>query len=265
VFRKLLIANRGEIAVRIAQACRELGVRAVAVYSDADRDALHVALADEAYYLGPAPAADSYLRSERLLAIARRAGVEAVHPGYGFLAENADFAAACEAVGLVFVGPPPAALRLLGDKAAAKRLARRVGLPVVPGYQGAAQAPALLARRAAQLGYPLLIKAVAGGGGRGLRRVADAPSFPVALAQARREAQAAFGDARVLLERDVTPARHVEVQFLVDRHGTALAIGERDCSVQRRHQKVLEEAPAPGLSVAERRLRRGRHRGVPAR
>jgi len=253
VFRKLLIANRGEIAVRIAQACRELGVRAVAVYSDADRDALHVALADEAYYLGPAPPAESYLHAERLLEVARRSGAEAVHPGYGFLAENAAFAAACEAAGLVFVGPPPAALRLLGDKAAAKRLARRCGLPVVPGYQGAAQAPALLARRAARLGFPLLIKAVAGGGGRGLRRVADAPSFPVALAQARREAQAAFGDPRVLLERDVTPARHVEVQFLIDRHGTALALGERDCSVQRRHQKVLEEAPAPGLSAAERR------------
>jgi len=248
----VLIANRGEIAVRVAQACQELGVRAVAVYSEADRDALHVARADEAYPIGPAPAAESYLSIPRLLEAARRSGAEAVHPGYGFLSENPDFAAACEAAGLVFVGPPPAALRLLGDKAAAKRLAQRARVPVVPGYQGASQAPGRLLARARAVGFPLLVKAVAGGGGRGMRRVDSAEAFPAALAQAQREAQAAFGDARVLLERDVTPARHVEVQFLADRHGAAIAVGERDCSVQRRHQKILEEAPAPGIAAAER-------------
>ncbi len=253
MFRKVLIANRGEIAVRIAQACQELGLRAVAVYSEADRDALHVARADEAYLLGPAPAAESYLHIPRLLEVARRCGADAVHPGYGFLAENPAFAAACEAAGLVFIGPPAAALRLLGDKAAAKQLARRVGVPVVPGYAGAVQAPDRLQARARALGFPLLITAVAGGGGRGLRRVADAAAFPAALAQAQQEAAAAFGDARVLLERDLTPARHVEVQFLADRHGGAVALGERDCSLQRRHQKLLEEAPAPGLTPAERR------------
>ncbi|HZS00927.1 MAG TPA: biotin carboxylase N-terminal domain-containing protein [Chloroflexota bacterium] len=252
MFRKVLIANRGEIAVRIAQACQELGARAVAVYSDADRDALHVARADEAVYIGPAPAAESYLNVARIVEAARASGAEAVHPGYGFLAENPELAAACAAAGLVFVGPPPAALRLLGDKAAAKRLARRAGVPVVPGYQGAAQAPGRLLARARAVGFPLLIKAIAGGGGRGMRRVASADAFLAALAQAQREAQAAFGDARVLLERDLTPARHVEVQFLADQHGQAVAIGERDCSVQRRHQKLIEEAPAPGLAPAER-------------
>jgi 3-methylcrotonyl-CoA carboxylase alpha subunit len=252
VFRTVLVANRGEIAVRIIQACQELGVRAVAVYSEADRDALHVARADDAIPIGPAPAADSYLNVSRLIEAARACGAEAVHPGYGFLAENAAFAAACEAAGLVFIGPPPAALRLLGDKPAAKQLARRAGVPVVPGYQGASQAPGRLFARARALGFPLLIKAAAGGGGRGMRRVADAAAFLPALAQARREAEAAFGDPRVLLERDLTPARHVEVQFLADRHGAVIALGERDCSVQRRHQKLLEEAPAPGLTAAER-------------
>jgi acetyl/propionyl-CoA carboxylase alpha subunit len=252
MFGKVLVANRGEIAVRVIQACQELGVRAAAVYSEADRDALHVARADEAYPIGAAPAAESYLNVARLVEAARACGAEAVHPGYGFLSENAAFAAACEAAGLVFVGPPPAALRLLGDKAAAKRLARRTRVPVVPGYQGGSQAAGRLLARARAIGFPLLVKAVAGGGGRGMRRVADADAFLPALAQAQREAQAAFGDARVLLERDVTPARHVEVQFLADRHGAAVAIGERDCSVQRRHQKLVEEAPAPGLSAAER-------------
>src|SRR5919202_69147 len=252
MFRKVLIANRGEIAVRITQACQELGIRAVAVYSEADRDALHVARADEALPIGPAPAAESYLNIPRIVEVARACGAEAVHPGYGCLAENPDFAAACEAAGLVFVGPPPAALRLLGDKAAAKRLAQRARVPVVPGYQGAAQAPGRLRARARAVGFPLLVKAVAGGGGRGMRRVESAAAFPAALAQAQREAQAAFGDTRVLLERDLSPARHVEVQFLADQYGHAVALGERDCSVQRRHQKLLEEAPAPGLAPAER-------------
>src|SRR3954464_7345022 len=252
MFRKVLIANRGEIAVRVTQACQELGVRAVAVYSEADRDALHVARADEAYPIGPAPAAESYLNIPRLVETARRCDAEAVHPGYGFLAENAEFAAACDAAGLVFIGPPPAALRLLGDKAAAKRLAQRARVPVVPGYQGAAQTEGRLLAHARRVGFPLRVKAVAGGGGRGMRAVASAAAFPAALAQAQREARAAFGDARVLLERDLTPARHVEVQFIADRHGTAVAIGERDCSVQRRHQKLIEEAPAPGLASADR-------------
>jgi len=252
MFQKVLVANRGEIAVRVIQACQELGIRAVAVYSEADRDALHVARADEAYPIGPAPAAESYLDIPRLVEVARRCGAEAVHPGYGFLSENPDFAAACEAAGLVFVGPSPAALRLLGDKAAAKRLARAARVPVVPGYQGAAQGAGRLLTRARAIGFPLLIKAVAGGGGRGMRRAAAADEFPAALAQAQREARAAFGDSRVLLERDLTPARHVEVQFLADRHGAALAVGERDCSVQRRHQKLIEEAPAPGLDAADR-------------
>ncbi len=252
MFRKVLIANRGEIAVRIAQACQELGARAVAVYSDADRDALHVARADEAVYIGPAPAAESYLNVARIVEAARASGAEAVHPGYGFLAENPELAAACAAAGLVFVGPSPAALRLLGDKAAAKGLARAARVPVVPGYEGAAQGAGRLLRRARRVGFPLLIKAVAGGGGRGMRRAASAEEFPAALAQAQREARAAFGDDRVLLERDLTPARHVEVQFLADRHGAALAVGERDCSVQRRHQKLIEEAPAPGLEAADR-------------
>jgi 3-methylcrotonyl-CoA carboxylase alpha subunit len=252
MFRKVLIANRGEIAVRIAQACQELGARAVAVYSEADRDALHVARADEAVPIGPAPAAESYLNVARIVEAARASGAEAVHPGYGFLAENPELADACAIAGLVFVGPSPAALRLLGDKASAKRLARRARVPVVPGYQGGAQSPGRLLARARAVGFPLLVKAVAGGGGRGMRRVESAAGFAAALAQAQREAQAAFGDARVLLERDLTPARHVEVQFLVDQHGQAVAIGERDCSVQRRHQKLLEEAPAPGLPAAER-------------
>src|SRR5262245_43117011 len=189
MFRKVLIANRGEIAVRVAQACQELGARAVAVYSDADRDALHVARADEAVYLGPAPAAESYLNVPRILEAARASGAEAVHPGYGFLSENPDLAAACEAARLAFVGPPAAALRLLGDKAAAKRLAQRVRVPVVPGYQGRAQSPGRLLARARALGFPLLIKAVAGGGGRGMRQAADAAAFPAALAQAQREAR----------------------------------------------------------------------------
>jgi 3-methylcrotonyl-CoA carboxylase alpha subunit len=252
MFRKVLVANRGEIAVRVVQACQELGIRAVAVYSEADRDALHVARADEAYPIGPAPAAESYLNIPRLVETARRCGAEAVHPGYGFLSENADFAAACEAAGLVFIGPPPDALRLLGDKAAAKGLARAARVPVVPGYEGAAQGAGRLVGRARHVGFPVLIKAVAGGGGRGMRRAASADEFPTALAQAQREARAAFGDDRVLLERDLTPARHVEVQFLADRHGAALAVGERDCSVQRRHQKLVEEAPAPGLESADR-------------
>ena len=248
-FRSLLIANRGEVAVRIARACAELGIRSVALYSDADRGALHTRVADEAHRLGPGPAQESYLLSERILEIARATGAEAVHPGYGFLAEDAAFAAACQAVGLAWVGPSPDAMALAGDKAAARRLAAQHGVPIVPGYDGSDQRDETLTAEAHQLGYPLLVKAAAGGGGRGMRVVRDEDSLVDALASARREALAAFGQDDLILERLVEHARHVEVQVLGDQHGHLIHLGERDCSVQRRHQKVIEESPAPGLSA----------------
>jgi 3-methylcrotonyl-CoA carboxylase alpha subunit len=252
MFSKILIANRGEIACRVIGTARRLGIATVAVYSAADRAALHVALADEAYPIGPPPAAESYLNRQAILAAARASGAEAVHPGYGFLSENAEFAEACAAARLVFIGPPAAAIRLMGSKAAAKALIDRHGVPVVPGYHGADQDPARLAAEAERIGFPVLIKASAGGGGRGMRIVTGAREFAAALAGARREAGAAFGDDRVLLEKYLTRARHIEIQIFADNHGNAIHLFERDCSIQRRHQKVIEEAPAPGLDRARR-------------
>jgi 3-methylcrotonyl-CoA carboxylase alpha subunit len=252
MFSKLLIANRGEIACRIMRTARRLGMATVAVYSDADAEALHVAVADEAWRIGPAPASQSYLRIEAILEAARRSGAEAIHPGYGFLAENADFAQACADAGLAFVGPPAAAIRAMADKAAAKALLRAAGVPVLAGYDDAAQDPRTLADAAGRIGWPVLIKATAGGGGKGMRIVRDAAAFGAALAAARREAAAAFGDDRVLLERYLERPRHIEVQVFADAEGRCTSLYERDCSVQRRHQKVLEEAPAPGIVAAMR-------------
>jgi 3-methylcrotonyl-CoA carboxylase alpha subunit len=256
VFRKILIANRGEIACRVIAAARDLGIRTVAVYSDADRDARHVALADEARHIGAAAARSSYLNAEAILAAARATGAEAIHPGYGFLSENEDFAAACAGAGAVFVGPSAEAIAAMGDKSAAKRLMEQAGVPLVPGYHGENQDPDFLREEARKVGYPVLIKASAGGGGKGMRIVADAASFAAALESARREAKSAFGDDRVLLERYLERPRHIEVQVFGDSHGNIVYLFERDCSVQRRHQKVLEEAPAPGLP-AERRKAMG--------
>jgi 3-methylcrotonyl-CoA carboxylase alpha subunit len=252
MFDRLLIANRGEIACRIIRTARRLGLWTVAVYSDADRDAWHVAQADQAVRLGPAPARESYLNIEAILEAARSSGAQAVHPGYGFLAENADFAEACQAAGLTFVGPPAAAIRAMGDKSRAKAIMAKAGVPVVPGYHEKDQDPARLQAAAAAIGYPVMIKPSAGGGGKGLRVVERPADFPEALAGARREAAGAFGDDRVLLEKHLLRPRHIELQIFADSQGRAVHLFERDCSIQRRHQKVLEEAPAPGLS-AERR------------
>ncbi len=248
MFRKLLIANRGEIACRIARTARAMGIATVAVYSEADARARHVREADEAVAIGPAPASESYLDIGRILAAAKATGAEAVHPGYGFLAENPMCAERCCAAGLVFVGPSPEAMRLLGDKAAAKGLAAGLGIPVVPGYYGEKQDPDTLARAARRIGFPLMIKAAAGGGGRGMRLVARPGELADAIDSAAREARAAFGDGRVLLEKAIARPRHIEVQVFADRYGSAVHLFERDCSLQRRHQKVIEEAPAPGLS-----------------
>jgi 3-methylcrotonyl-CoA carboxylase alpha subunit len=253
VFRKILIANRGEIACRVIVAARAMGIRTVAVYSDADRDARHVALADEARRIGPPEARASYLNVEAILAAARETGAEAVHPGYGFLSENEDFAAACAKAGLVFIGPSPVAIAAMGDKSAAKRLMEKAGVPLVPGYHGERQDPAFLQKEADRIGYPVLIKASAGGGGKGMKVAPDSKGFAAALASARREAKSAFGDDRVLVEKYLDRPRHVEVQVFGDTHGNVVYLFERDCSVQRRHQKVLEEAPAPGLNPARRK------------
>jgi len=252
-FAKVLIANRGEIAVRVARTCRRLGIGVVAVYSDADRTALHVRMADEAYRIGPPPAAESYLNVDAILAAAATSGAEAIHPGYGFLSENAVFAERVVAAGFRFIGPPAAAIRALGDKAAAKRLMLDAGVPVLPGYQGDDQTDARLQEEAGRIGYPLLIKASAGGGGRGMREVRDPEQFVTQLGGARREARAAFGDDRVLLERLLLGARHVEVQVFGDSAGNVVHLGERDCSIQRRHQKIFEEAPSPAVNEDLRR------------
>ncbi|MDQ7858251.1 MAG: biotin carboxylase N-terminal domain-containing protein [Armatimonadota bacterium] len=252
MFHTVLVANRGEIAVRIIRACRELGVRAVAVYSDADATAPHVALADEAVRLGPAPAAQSYLDGGRLIAAARATGAEAIHPGYGFLAEHAGFAAACRDAGLVFVGPPAEVIARLGDKAAARRLAEAAGVPPVPGYDEPGASDDAIRAAVARLGVPALLKAAGGGGGKGMRVVREAADLDVLLASARREAQAAFGDGRIIVERLLDRPRHVEVQVLADGRGQVVHLGERECSIQRRHQKIVEEAPSPAVDAALR-------------
>ena len=252
MFGKLLIANRGEIACRIAATARRMGIATVAVYSDADAQSLHVAACDEAYRIGPAAARESYLLGPAIIAAARRSGAQAVHPGYGFLSENADFARDCAEAGLIFVGPPASAIAAMGSKSEAKALMTRAGVPVVPGYHGAAQDHATLRGAAAEIGYPVLIKASAGGGGKGMRAVAAAEDFDAALAAAQREAASAFGDDRVLIERYLRRPRHIEMQVFADSHGNVVHLFERDCSIQRRHQKVLEEAPAPGIDPALR-------------
>ena len=249
-FRRLLIANRGEIAVRVIRACRELGIEAIAVYSDADANAMHTRMADRAERIGPAPAADSYLSVEAVIDAARSSGAEAIHPGYGFLSENASFARAVEEAGLVFVGPPPATLEALGDKLAARRSATAAGVPIVPGLLvplAAAADGSLPPADLEAVGFPAFIKAAAGGGGRGMRRVDRIDEVGPAMAGAAREAAAAFADGTLYLERLIAPARHVEVQLLGDRHGNLAVLGERECSVQRRHQKLVEEAPSPGV------------------
>ena len=256
-FRRILVANRGEIAVRIMRTCRDLGVETVAVYSDADADAQHVRTADAAVRLGPAPAADSYLRADAIIEAAIATGAEAVHPGYGFLSERAAFARAVIDAGLAFVGPRPDAIDAIGDKLTARRTAKDAGVPVVPGTVDPAPVDrpdrvAGIVAAALEIGFPLFVKASAGGGGRGMRRVETPSELPAALAAGSAEAAASFGDGAVYLEREVRPARHIEVQLLGDADGTIVALGERDCSIQRRHQKLVEESPAPGLTPDER-------------
>ncbi len=247
-FSKILIANRGEIACRVMRTAHALGYRTVAVYSDADADAPHVKAANEAVRIGPPPAAESYLNIDAILDAARRSGADAVHPGYGFLSENADFARACTKAGLVFIGPPADAIAAMGDKAGAKQRMQAAGVPVVPGYFGGDQSDATLTAQAQDVGFPLLAKAVAGGGGRGVRLARDADELQEALASARREAHSAFGDGRLMLERLIDGGRHVEIQVFADAHGNAVHLGERDCTAQRRRQKVIEETPSPILT-----------------
>jgi len=252
VFSKVLIANRGEIAVRILRACRELGLQTVAVFSEADRQSLHVRYADEAYYLGPAPSRESYLRGQRIIEIALKSGATAIHPGYGFLAERADFAQACLDADLVFIGPKPSAIAAMGDKAIARATVARAGVPVVPGTEGeGALTDDELLNLAPQIGFPLLIKATAGGGGKGMREVRSLEEMPALLQAARREAEASFGDGNVYLEKLLEGARHIEIQILADAHGNVIHLGERECSLQRRHQKLLEESPSPFVADDE--------------
>ncbi len=255
-FRKILIANRGEIALRIMRTARRLGFGVVAVYSDADRDALHVRAADEAVRIGEALPAQSYLNIGAIIAAAKSSGAGAVHPGYGFLAENEDFAKACREAGLAFIGPSPEAIKAMGNKAGAKAIMLAAGVPCVPGYQGADQGDAVMLAEADRIGFPVMIKAASGGGGRGMRLVRDAADFADALRSARSEAQGAFGDSTVILERAIADPRHIEIQVFGDRYGNAIHLGERDCSVQRRHQKLIEEAPSPAVTP-ELRARMG--------
>ncbi|MEA2841819.1 MAG: 3-methylcrotonyl-CoA carboxylase alpha subunit [Methylobacteriaceae bacterium] len=257
MFEKILIPNRGEIACRIVRTARRMGIATVAVYSDADRDAMHVAAADEAYRIGPPPARESYLNGDAIIAAAKRAGAEAIHPGYGFLSENAAFAEACAAAGITFIGPPPSAIRAMGGKSEAKALMEKAGIPLVPGYHGEEQSPDLLAREAERIGYPVLIKASAGGGGKGMKVAAQPSEFTSQLPSAKRESASSFGDDRVLIEKYLERPRHVEIQVFADNDGNCVYLFERDCSIQRRHQKVIEEAPAPNFSE-EMRERMGR-------
>src|SRR5512141_733798 len=248
MFKKVLVANRGEIAVRIIRACRELGIDTVAVYSEADRRALHVRYADEAYLLGPAPSRESYLRADKIIDIARKCGADAVHPGYGFLAEREDFAAACADAGISFIGPKPSSIAAMGDNAEARATAINAGVPVVPGTEDVGNmTDDQLLKAAQQIGFPLLIKATAGGGGKGMREVENLEEMPTLIQSARREAESAFGDGNVYLEKLVEGARHIEIQILADTHGNVIHLGERECSLQRRHQKLLEEALSPAL------------------
>lgn len=252
MFDKVLIANRGEIAVRIMATCREMGIRTVAVYSEADSNALHVREADEAYCIGPAPAIQSYLRIDTIIDVARKSGAQAIHPGYGFLSENSAFVEACEQAGIIFIGPPAEAMRLMGSKIAAKQLAQSVNAPTIPGYNGASQDEAVLKQEAERVGFPLLIKASAGGGGKGMREVHHPADFAAQLAGAQREAVASFGDGTVFLERLIQQPRHVEIQVLGDTYGNLIHLGERECSIQRRHQKIVEESPSIALTPALR-------------
>jgi 3-methylcrotonyl-CoA carboxylase alpha subunit len=256
MFTKILIANRGEIACRVAATARRMGIRTVAVYSEADAGAKHVAVCDEAVLIGPAAAKESYLKGDAIIAVALATGAQAIHPGYGFLSENADFADACAAAGLVFIGPPASSMRAMGSKSAAKTLMEKANVPLVPGYHGESQDPDLLHREADRIGYPVLLKASAGGGGKGMRVIERSEDFAAALASCKREAISSFGDDKVLAEKYLQRPRHIEIQVFADTQGNCVYLHERDCSVQRRHQKVLEEAPAPGMS-AERRAAMG--------
>ncbi len=252
MFKKILIANRGEIAVRVIRACRELGIISAAIYSDADRAALHVLTADEAHHVGPTPASESYLDIERIIATARHCGAEAIHPGYGFLSENADFARACAVAGIKFIGPPANAIELMGSKTRARQQMEKAGVPFVPGTSRGVESIDEAREVAAKLGYPVMLKAAAGGGGKGMRLVASAREMPASLEAAQSEALRAFGSDEVYLEKAITNPRHIEIQVLADEHGNCVHLGERECSIQRRHQKVLEESPSPAVSATMR-------------
>uniref|UniRef100_A0A7C1FH42 biotin carboxylase n=1 Tax=Caldilinea aerophila TaxID=133453 RepID=A0A7C1FH42_9CHLR len=246
MFKKVLVANRGEIAVRVLRACEERGISTVAIFSEADRTALHVRYADEAYCIGPAPSRDSYLRIDKIIDVARKAGADAIHPGYGFLSERAEFAAACRDAGITFIGPSPEAIEAMGDKITARESVRKRGVPLVPGTERGLHDEELIAA-AKEIGFPIMIKAAAGGGGKGMRAVYDADALSGAIASARREAMAAFGNDEVYLEKLITNARHIEIQILADSHGNTISLGERECSIQRRHQKLIEESPSVAI------------------
>jgi len=256
MFKKILIANRGEIACRVIRACREMGITTVAVYSDADKEALHVRMADEAYHIGPPPSADSYLRAERIVDAAKRSGAQAIHPGYGFLSENAEFVRRVTEAGITFIGPPPEAMEAMGGKISARRIAVEAGVPVVPGTNDPIASVEEAARIAGEIGYPVMLKASAGGSGKGMRLVADESELSSALDAARSEALSSFGDESVFMEKAVVRPRHIEIQVFSDKHGNHVHLGERECSIQRRHQKVIEEAPSP-INSAELRERMG--------
>ena len=255
--KKILIANRGEIACRVMKTCREMGIASVAVYSDADRKALHVRTADEAVHIGASPAAESYLVIDKIIAACKSSGADAVHPGYGFLSENPQFARRLKKEGITFIGPSPESMEAMGLKDAAKKLMEKTGVPVTPGYHGKDQDGKLLKAKAGMIGYPVLIKAIAGGGGKGMRKVDAAGDFDDALASCMREAKSSFGDDRVLIEKYILSPRHIEVQIFGDSHGNVVHMFERDCSLQRRHQKVIEEAPAPGMTADVRKAMTG--------